>query len=152
MVAPGTWFAIAINTGVALAALVLLFRYRDRVSGSTKWLNDGNHHPDWYESAAALAAEVSDAVDYGTAPADHDRIQRAVLPLSNRIEGHLREAPADVDEVILRRLYELSRDCRSVAFRRADTLDVSVFLEDELDQLAERAEGIEGDVMERIEE
>ena len=99
----------------------------------------------WREGARDLAREVRETVSSVERPADPDRVSRRLLPLSARIHGHVRAAPAAVDAGTYRQLFELGETCKRVALehRPAGTSPDGVFLEERLESLGDAAAALE---------
>lgn len=135
----GPWLLIAANLAVVLAALGVAGHLLRRRSGPP------GEPVGWYAEAATLAAEVQAAAAVGGPPPDLDAVSRRLLPLSARIEGHVRAAPTTVEAEAHEALFQLGAACRRVAMehRPIGTDPAAVPLEDRLTSLQTRAEAVE---------
>ena len=97
----------------------------------------------WYDGAVNLASEVSRTVSELDRPAEPDLVSRRLLPLSARIRGHVRSAPATVDEGLYRRFYGLAVGCQRVALEHRPRERGAPDLEDRLESLAAEATRVE---------
>lgn len=137
---PGVGFAAVLNAILLFAALgVLAFLY-----WKARPIRVDNRPQTWYVEAMALAREVQRTADVSNTRDDHDRIQRQLVPLANRLKGHSRSAPKEVDEQIVRQLHDLGVDCYMVGMEHSaiKAAQTGVFLEEKLDDIRESAEGI----------
>lgn len=138
--APWAWAVFLLNAALVLAAAAVaayLLRSRDG--------DDPSDVEAWHEGARDLAGEVRRAASSVDRPADRDRISRRLLPLSGRIQGHVRAAPGSVEAAAYRGLFELGVACQRVALEHrpiGTSLD-GVFLEDRLEALADEAAALE---------
>ena len=98
---------------------------------------------EWYEEAVDLASEVGRTVSGLDRPAEPDLVSRRLLPLSARIRGHVRSAPATVDDVLYRRFYELAVGCQRVALEHRPRDPCAPGLEGRLQSLATEATRVE---------
>lgn len=144
---PGGLFPVALVVAAVLIVALLaiaaaILTGRGAVSQSRQ--SDG----DWYREARGLAAELQETIDGLPEPVERDRMQRALLPLSSRFEGHAREAPPGVDAQLVHRTFELGRRARTLAmeFTHTGAARRGVFLEDELDAIGETAAALEADI------
>jgi len=147
MPSPGVAFAFVLNAVLVAAAALAGYWWLTRSAEDT---GSSTAPTDWYAEATALATEVRRLAERDGI-ADHDRIQRRVLPLSGRIRKHARAAPVGVDEHHVQQLYDLGEACYVVGMEHT-TLDgerTGVFLEDRLDDLGDRAAAFEGAVATR---
>lgn len=138
---PGIGFAFVLHSLLligAVAALAYLYVARSKESAPDDRLEE------WHDEASSLAREVQEVAD-ASPPIDRERVQRAVLPLSYRLEGHARDAPREVDEEVIRGLYELGAACYELGMehRRLEATRTGVFFEDKLDDLRTGAEKLE---------
>lgn len=136
---PGVVFALVLNGAVLLVAVVVLSYWywsRDAVSAGRTWAVQ-----EWYATTAALARELREESDVepGVNP---EAARSRLLPLSYRLRGHVRRAPADVDEDVLRRAYTLAMDCYrfSVEHTLSEAARTGVFIEDKLNDVASSAD------------
>jgi len=140
------WVVFLVDAALVLVAVgvaaYLLGRRRDGAPSDVD---------EWGDGARDLAREVREAASTAGRPADPDRVARRLLPLSSRIQGHVRAAPAAVEEGTYRGLFELGVACQRVALehRPVGTSPDGVFLEDRLETLGNDAAalvaGIEDD-------
>lgn len=142
-VVPGPWLLAFLNGAVLLTAVGVAAYVLQRDSG-----NGGRDDETWRESAADLAREVQQTASAADGRADHDRVARRLLPLSGRIQRHVRTAPPSVEERTYRDLFELGVACQQVAVehRPVTRLDEGVFLEDRLERLRAEADALEASV------
>lgn len=134
----GTWLLVALNAAVLLAAVGVagyVLRRREAPPAA--------EGAAWRDEAAALAREVQQAAEPSATPADPDQVARRLLPLAGRIQGHVRAAPASVEEGTYRGLFELGVACQRVAVehRPAGRVD-GPFLEDRLESLRAEADAV----------
>lgn len=128
-VMPGPWLLLALN-GAVLAAAVGVAAY------VLTRLDDAPMRDDWRAGALELAREVQRTVEPDERPRDLDDASRRLLPLSGRINRHVRAAPAGVEAAVYRELYELGVACQRVAVEHRPVVRVEgPFLEDRLDSL-----------------
>lgn len=145
MTSPGVAFALAVDAVVlAVGAGIAAYWWVNRAAGRGE-SEDGDRVATWHAEAAALAAEVQRSVERTGAVADHDEVQRWSLPLSARVKGHARAAPAGVDDRLVGAVHALGVDCYRVGMEHTtrDALQTGTFLEDELDDLAATAATVE---------
>lgn len=137
-VVPGPWLLALLNG-------VVLF-----VAGGVAWAllrsgSDGSA-PDesaWLIETGRLAREVQQVAEHGSTPTDYDRVDRTLLPLAGRIQGHVRTAPSSVDDAIYRVLFELGVACQRVALEHRPAMQVDgPFLEDRLQSLRSKADAV----------
>jgi len=137
------WVVFLANAALALVAVgVAAYLLGSRSGGPSSDVDA------WREGARDLAREVREAVSSVERPADPDRVSRRLLPLSARIRGHVRAAPAAVEEGTYREFFELGVTCQRVALehRPVGTSPDGVFLEERLESLGDAAT----DVVERV--
>ena len=134
------WVVFAVDAALVLVAV-----------GAAAYLlgprRDGGSPDDdaWREGASELAREVRRAVSTADREVDHDRLARRLLPLSGRIRGHVRAAPASVEEADHRQLFELGVACQRVALehRPVGATPDGVFLAERVSTLREEAASLE---------
>lgn len=130
------WVVFAVNAALVLVAVgtaaYLLGSRNDEASSDVDA---------WCEGARDLAHEVRETVSSVERPAEPDQVSRRLLPLSARIQGHVRAAPAAVEQGTYRDLYELGVTCQRVALehRPVGTSPDGVFLEARLEALDDAA-------------
>lgn len=140
---PGIVIAIALDAVVLLTVSVLAgYWWLTRLADES---DRSNAPGDWYAEATALAGEIQRAVEHTGAVADHDAVQRRVVPLAGRIRSHVRAAPRGVDECHVRQLSDLGEACYAVGMEHTtrDAARTGEFLEDRLADLGERAGAFE---------
>lgn len=137
---PWPWAVFLVDAAVVLVA-VAAAAYLLRSRGG----DDPSDVAAWHEGAGELAREVQSAATAVERPVDPDRVSRRLLPLSSRIQGHVRAAPASVETAVYRGLFELGVACQRVALehRPVGTSPDGVFLEDRLASLADEAAALE---------
>lgn len=143
MASPGTAFALVLNGLVVAAAAVAvgyLWLHRER--------SGGDPVQDWYAEATELAREIQRLGEVEEAVANHDRIQREILPLSGRLQGHARAAPAGVDARHVTELYRLGDTCSKIGLEHTagEAARTGEFLETKLEALGAEAEAFEAAV------
>lgn len=134
------WVVVLVNGALVLVAVgVAAYLLGSRNEGSTSDVVA------WSEGARDLAREVQEAVSAFERPADPDRVSRRLLPLSARIQGHVRAAPAAVEEGTYRDLFQLGVTCQRVALehRPVGTSPDGVFLEERLESLGDAAAALD---------
>lgn len=140
--------ALAMALLVAMAALVLAAAIVALVGADWWGLGDTSTGSDrWRADVSSLARELETAVRALEAPIDPDRLQRTVLPMAGQFRRKAREAPADVDGTLVRRVYDLGMACQRLGVEQAThrlLLDAQS-VEDVAADLAERAGRIADD-------
>lgn len=150
MVSPGIVFVVLLNGLILVAGLLVYGYWRVHRTG------DATEQPDpvegWYKQAASLAREVQRTAESPEGPVDLDRMQRQVIPLSGRIQGHTRAAPAGVEERLVQDLYDLGVECYKVGMEHTtrEAARTGVFLEDKLEELREDAEEVEAAISSHV--
>lgn len=134
-----TWLLVLVNGAVlfgAVLAVAYLLRRRD---------GTGMDSEEWRREARKLTEEVQSTAASVDRPADHDEVSRRLLPLAARIAGHVRTAPASVEQTQLQAFFELGVTCERVAtdYRPGETTADGPFIDDRLDSLGTRARSVE---------
>jgi hypothetical protein len=93
-------FAYVVGMFVSTGAVIYLAHRKMRVADDGTWTAD----------TITLARDVRAATDYE----DFDEVQRRLVPLASRLDGHLRAAPPDADDRLRGLVRDLSVECRSV--------------------------------------
>lgn len=102
MASPGAAFAIILNGIILLAALVVFGLWWRAKQRSTQPEED--EVTVWLNGAVSLSREVQQVAEISDGVADRNQVERQILPLSGRIRGHVRNAPAGIDEHVLEEL------------------------------------------------
>lgn len=133
-------FVNALFLLVGAVMVAYLLRGRDGTEGT-----DGDA---WRDGAVDLAREVKHTASTVDRPADPDQVARRLLPLSGRIHGHVRAAPAGIEQEIYRALFELGVECNRVAIEQRPKIapPEGQFLEDRLETLEGMAGGLESTI------
>lgn len=139
---PGIQFAVLLNAVIFLVA-ILAYGYW-RLSRRKRSRSAGGSAPEWYETTASLCREVR-AIAAEETQRSRDDLQRELLPLASRLKGHARAAPAEVNDELVRDLFDLATDCYALSMEhtRLDAARSGDFLEDEVEKLEAQAAAVE---------
>lgn len=139
---PGVWFALVLTIGVLLSG-VLTFGYWLKRRSEAGSRERGTEQ--WAVEALSLVREVEQVAERFEHRADQDRLRRHLLPLANRIRGHVRAAPRGTDSQLLREFYDLGETCYTLSIdqTKLEALESGVFLEDKLRDLQSDARTVE---------
>ncbi len=150
MVPPGVMFAFAL-TALFFGAVALLAAYwwLTRATDGEEAASDPVE--DWHREAVALAQTVQKVAKASASVADHDRIQRRVIPLAERIKGHARSAPSGVEDRLVGDLHDLGVACYKIGMEHTvwEAARTGEFLEERLDELGAAAADFEAKVESR---
>ncbi len=136
MVAPGVTVALVINAIVLVGGGILLLVWRR--SRSTD--RDPASCDRWYDEAVDILQEVTRVADGSDPGDDREAICHRILPLSTRLKGHARAAPACVENGVPARLHELGTDCYRLGMEHSPVgMQPEIVFEDELNRLGCRA-------------
>ncbi len=150
MASAGVVFAFAF-TALLFGAVAVLAAYwwLTRATDGGEGVSDPVE--DWHSEAVALAQTVQKVAGASTGVADHDRIQRRVIPLAERIKGHARSAPSGVEERLVGDLHDLGVACYKLGMEHTvrEAARTGEFLEERLDELGSTAAEFEAKVESR---
>ncbi|MDY6765677.1 MAG: hypothetical protein SV377_08405 [Halobacteria archaeon] len=150
--AVGSWVALTIVLAEVIGVFVLLpiYVYRE-LTRVFQTENTQKAAEAWYEKAVSLAKEVQTVSENKEMPVDRNRVQRRVLPLSNRLKGHARDAPRRADQTIVKRVHDVGVRCQRIGLGHPtqETVHTEVFIEEKLERLTEEAEELESKAVSR---